>query len=271
MLNFNDPIVRRIEHLGAAALLSAILAAGVWYMATHKAPEPYLPAQVTEEATVPEPQTLEEHAQYYDIEATYPAQTPLKESVSGEADLKALASMQRFIEETVTDFKKQGDFQNLTPEDIQIMGFADGRKESLAIEYTEQTSARTHSYVYTLYLDTLGAHPNTFYRTFTFDRTTGKELALADLFLPKAKYLARLSAIARFELPKQIGEFADVEYITQGTTPEAVTFQTFALDEQHLIIIFPPYQVGPYSLGTQTLRIPLITLKDILKPEFSGG
>lgn len=270
MIDLTSPSARRAEVLGAGALIALVLGLSLWYMATHQAPTPYGAPPVTATSTpaaLP-PEVYEEHGQYFDIETSFPAETRLKATAGEDADLEAVALMGDFVEDTIDEFKTQGNFENLTPEDIQIMGLSETRKESLTILHEERVSAATVSYVYTIHLDTLGAHPNTFYRTFTFDLATGAELEIADLFLPRSGYLARLSAIAEFELTKSLGEFADVEYIRQGVTAETLNFQTFALDGENLILIFPPYQVAPYAAGTQTVSIPLAQLAEILKPAY---
>lgn len=251
--------VRIAELVGAGVIVIALISFTLWYMASHPAPTPpTLPAPLPE-PTLP---SIEEHAQYYDIEAHYPSQTTL---LSKEANLAAIASMKSFVEDTVTTFKKEGDFEHLSPEDIQIMGFADGRRESLTIDFTEQKGHRTLSYIFTIYLDTLGAHPNGFYRTFVFDTETGKELALADLFLPKTAYLKKLSTLSREALTETLGESANIDYINEGTMPETASFANFVIEDTTLVIIFPPYQVAPYSAGSQQVSIPLADIQDILK------
>lgn len=267
MIDLTTPNARRMEILGVVLLVGGILAFTLFYMATHEAPTPYA---VVPEA-VPEalpPQVLEEHGQYYDITVSYPAETALKAALGPEANQVAISLMEDFIEDTVQEFKKQGNFDNLTPEDVQIMGLSEDRKESIRIGYEEYTAAHTVSYAFTLFVDTLGAHPNTFYRTFSFDLQTGQELTLADLFLPRSDYLKRLSAISQFELAKALGESADIEYIAQGTEPDTVNFQTFVVDTDALVLLFPPYQVAPYAAGPQSVRIPLSQLKEILAPEY---
>lgn len=270
MIDFTTPSARRAELLAAGVFFAIVLTFTLWYMATHQAPTPYMREQ-EEVAAAPEvlaPEVYEEHGQYFDIEASYPAQTLLYASVGAEADEEALALMGDFVTDTVDDFKTQGNFDNLTPEDIQIMGLSDTRKESIMIDFEERRGAKTASYVFTLFVDTLGAHPNTFYRTFTFDLTTGEELKIADLFVPKSDYLKRISAISEFELSKSLGDMADIEYIRQGVTPEAINFQSYAIEDGALILIFPPYQVAPYAAGPQQVSIPLSQLAEILKPAY---
>ena len=268
MIDLTTPSARRAELIGAAALIALVLGFVLWYMATHEAPAPYAGETATSTPEALPPQVYEEHGQYFDIEAAYPGETALKYALDEDADAAAVALMEDFIDETIGDFKAQGNFDNLTPEDIQLMGLSENRRESLAISYEEEAGLRTASYVFTIFVDTLGAHPNAFYRTFTFDLATGAELKIDDLFLPRANYLTRLSAIAEFELGKALGEFADPEYIRQGVTPEAINFQSFAIDGANLVLIFPPYQVAPYAAGTQTVSIPLAQLAEILKPEY---
>ncbi len=127
--------------------------------------------------------------------------------------------------------------------------------------------------MYQIYEDTLGAHPNGYYRTFTYDLQTGQEVTLQDLFLPSIPYLERLSDRARADLPaiiKQMsgGDEGDPSMLADGTSPTADNFQWFYIDSTNLVLIFPPYQVGPYSLGTVTDTIPLAQLADSLKVEY---
>ena len=269
MIDFTSPSVRRAELIGASVLVLAVLGFTIWYMATHEAPQPYgAPEEETPVAEAVPPQVFEEHGEYYDIVATYPGEAGLAPTAGEAADADAVALMEDFVDETVRDFKRQGDFANLTPEDIQIMGLSDTRKESLRLEYESFSSPATLSFVFTMFADTLGAHPNTFYRTFTFDRASGEELKISDLFVANSGYLARLSAIAEFELAKSLGEFSNVEYIRQGVAPEDLNFQSFALDGTNLVLVFPPYQVAPYAAGTQQVTIPLSQLSEILKPAY---
>lgn len=270
MIDFTSPNARRAELIGASIVIVPALLFALWYMATHEAPKPYTPFQapLAPEEVPSGPQVYEEHGQYFDIKATYPSETALKASMGADADAEAVAAMEDFVDETVSEFKQQGNFNNLTAEDIQILGLSETRKESLTIAYEEKLGAHTASYVYTLHLDTLGAHPNAFYRTFTFDSATGAELGINDLFVARSEYLKRLSAIAEFELTKSLKDFADIDYIRQGVAPEGQNFQSFAIDGNNLVLIFPPYQVAPYAAGSQSVSIPLSQLADILKPEY---
>jgi hypothetical protein len=212
--------------------------------------------------------SLVEHGDYYDIAVNYASSTPLLGKVGPAADAEAAALMKKFVDDAVAQFKTDGRFDRLTPNDIRMMGLDKDRKEKLQIVYLVAVSYNTISYIYTIYSDTLGAHGNTFFRTFTFDMTNGKLVTLGDAFTSGSNYLATLSQMSRDRLPKVIGDNAVASMITSGTTPEEKNFTNFFLDNQDFVILFAPYAVAPYSSGTQTLRIPLSELSSILKPEY---
>ncbi len=246
--------------IGSIAAL-VILGSIMFYAATKP-----LPAAVPA-MTLPE-NGYSEHAPYYDIAANYATSTPLLTEVGPAANAAAVALMEKFIGNTISQFKTDGNFANLTASDISTMGLSQGRKETLQITYLIASSPHTVSYIYTTYTDTLGAHGNMFFRTFTFDTTTGAALSLADLFAPGTEYLGTLSGLARAKLPGVIGGTVDTGMIANGTTPEDKHFSNFFFDNKDFVILFDPYAVAPYSAGPQTLRIPVAQLADILKPEY---
>ncbi len=247
--------------LGGIVALLIILGGVIFYAAVRPAPAK---APGAAEPTALTGTTYIEHAPYYNIVANYATSTPLQ----GAAGASATALMKNFVADTIAQFKADGNFANLTKKDIQMMGFDQGRKETLNIVYLIASSPRTVSYIFTIYMDTLGAHGNTLFHTFTFDTTTGESLSIGDLFLPGTDYLGTLSGISRAKLPKIIGEFADTSMIANGTTPEDKNFANFFIDNGVLDILFSPYQVGPYAIGPQTLRISTSELSDTLKAEY---
>ena len=250
--------------IGAVAIL--IILGGVLFYATTKPSPAKAPAPI--DITTLTGGNYTEHTAYYDIEASYASSTPLLALVSAETDAAAITKMKKFVDDTITQFKNDGNFANLTAEDIQVMGFDKGRKEKLQIMYLIAPAVRTVSYVFTVYTDTLGAHGNTSFRTFTFDTKTGAELSLADVFLPNARYLEALSSLSRARLPGVIGRNADMSFIEPGTTPESKSFEDFFFNGSDFVLLFAPYAVAPYSEGPQTLRIPVTDLASTLKTEY---
>ena len=240
-----------------------------WYMVS--SPAPIVPiADTTATSTAPfvepEPQMVTENGTYYEITAEYPAQTPLL-----EGDAAAIARIRHYIDERIAEFKTNGDFENLTAEDVALQGLGGERKYVLGLEYELYTGSSTASYVYTIYEDTLGAHPNAYFRTFTFDLSTGAELSLGDLFVPGSTYLSWLSDRTRRDIPhivqQRSGYLPDAEYLASGTEPSPESFQSFYLDAENFVVAFPPYQVGPYALGSILVSIPLRDMAGILAPQ----
>jgi Protein of unknown function (DUF3298) len=275
---------RVVVGVGVLVLIFGMLA--LWYMVLQK--QKVLPEHIqvpahsnTVASTSTElPSTTEttskdlhiiETGKYYNIDAVYPGVTPLKESVDASSDTKAIALMKAFQENAIQGFKENGNFSKLTPEDIKMQGLGeDGNKYELSIDYKVYKGKRTISYVYTMYQYTLGAHPNTYYRTFTFDTKTGESLEISDIFLPKSLYEERLSKQVRKDLTsllsKMGGAPADQENIKSGTIPDTGSFQNFAIDGENLTMIFPPYQVAAYVYGAVIDPISLRVFKDILNP-----
>lgn len=213
--------------------------------------------------------SYKENAAYYTISAQYATSTPLFSGAGARANTAAVMLMKQFVDDEIAQFKKDGNFANLSAEDVNTLGLDSGRKEDLQISYLISSSKNTVSYIFQIYTDTLGAHGNTDFRTFTFDLKSGAELKLADLFVSGTPYLDKLSSISRAELPKIIGkDLVTQSMLEDGTTPKDENFANFFLDGTSLVIQFSPYAVAPYSAGPQTLAIPTSELKDILKPEY---
>ena len=187
---------------------------------------------------------------------------PLMDLLAGaDADAAAVASMKAFEESSIQDFDK-----NWTGLDQSFIDHikSENFKGSLSITYETHQGPNTVSYVYSIYSDTLGAHPNGTYKTFTFDTRTGAELSLADLFAPGTNYAQYLSDYSRSKLPAMIAARENVsasevatDMLDAGTTADPANFSDFYLDGSNLVILFPPYAVGPYVLGTMELDIPL--------------
>ncbi|HET9641535.1 MAG TPA: RsiV family protein [Candidatus Paceibacterota bacterium] len=247
--------------LGGAVILAVF--AGLAFFGLSRPSAPASAPETAQTPILPAGQYVE-HAAYYDIVANYATSTPL----SAKANVVAIRTMQQFIADTIAEFKKNGNFDSLTARDIQMMGYDKGRKQTLDVKYLFGSSSNTVSYIYTIYMDTLGAHGNTDFKTFTFDKRSGALLSLADVFLPGAKYLDTLSSKSRSMLAGNLAPYGVQSEIDAGTTPEESNFSDFFLDNRDFVILFPPYQVAAYAAGPQTVRIPLSDLSSILKPAY---
>lgn len=232
--------------IAGAIVLIILVGAGIWYAVRHSAIQTSgMPAAA---ATLPVQSPYIEKTPSYDILVNYATSTPL----AGPANEAALVRMQNSLGDIVAQFKSNVSSQ--------------GSEKALKVVYLIASSPHTVSYIFTIYEDTGGAHRNLLFRTFVFDTATGAALSLPDIFL--LGYLDTLSTIARAKLPAIIGTGADVSVIAGGTTPEDKNFGNFFFDNSNFVLLFPPYQVGPYALGPQTVRIPRADLANVLKPEY---
>lgn len=106
---------------------------------------------------------------------------------------------------------------------------------------------------------------------YIFDRRTGAELTISDLFVDTS-YLERLSALTREALKERIaGEelASDPEWVEDGTAPTAENFDNILLREDRTILVmFDKYQVAAGVEGVVDVVLPLSAISDLLKPEF---
>src|SRR6185369_643149 len=116
------------------------------------------------------------------------------------------------------------------------------------------------------------AHPNTFTEVVNYDLKNGKQLKLADLFKPGAKYLQAIANYCIADLKKQAKDkgLLDDE-IQKGAAPNAKNYQSWTITRKGLGINFDAYQVGPYAAGPQFVLVPYSSLKDVINPDGPVG
>lgn len=116
------------------------------------------------------------------------------------------------------------------------------------------------------------AHPNSYSDVINFDLRNGKQLKLADLFKPGAKYLQAISSYCIRDLKKQSKEkgddgMLDDDWIQRGAGTDANNFRSWTITKKGLGINFDSYQVAPYAAGPQFVLVPYSALKDIINPD----
>src|ERR1041385_2145487 len=116
------------------------------------------------------------------------------------------------------------------------------------------------------------AHPNTFTEVFNYDLKNGKQLKLADLFKPGAKYLQAIANYCIADLKKQAKDKGlEASEIENGAAANAKNYQSWTITRKGLGINFDAYQVGPYAAGSQYVLVPYATLKDVINPDGPVG
>jgi len=108
------------------------------------------------------------------------------------------------------------------------------------------------------------AHPGLYSITLNYDLRQGRELALADLFLPNTDYLGAISKYCIAELGKQ--PFFDGPF-SEGAQPTLEHYRNWNITPDGLAITFDEYQVAPYAAGPQTVIVPYTELKNLIDPQ----
>lgn len=115
-----------------------------------------------------------------------------------------------------------------------------------------------------------GAHPYSFYQTFTFDLAGERQLLLLDLFQPDSDPMTVIAPLVEADLLAQMPDFGDAQWIDEGAGMNPDNYQRFVLTDEALIFFFDPAQVAPRVAGPFEVSIPLENLTSILAPELQG-
>lgn len=112
------------------------------------------------------------------------------------------------------------------------------------------------------------AHPNSYSEVLNYDLKNGKQLKLADLFKPGAKFIQAIATYCIADLKKQGKDKGLLdEEIERGASASPKNYQSWTITKRGLGINFDSYQVGPYAAGPQFVLVPYSALKDLINPE----
>jgi hypothetical protein len=203
-------------------------------------------------------------AKRLDLSAEYP-------ELTGGANVSGFnQTVKTQVTQEIADFKKQ--MMAVTADDLKMLpaGVNNYLDISYNIEYADNDLVSV-SFLESNF--TGGVHPNYGYFTITYDLKNGRELKLADLFKPGARYLETVSAYAIKDLQSRkipdgdenMGLAQDI--FADGAKPEVKNYSSWNITKKGLMFTFDPYQVGPYAYGSQTVIVPYAKLKEIAKPD----
>lgn len=108
------------------------------------------------------------------------------------------------------------------------------------------------------------AHPGLNSITLNYDLGRGKELTLANLFLPNSNYLEVISNYCVAELSMQ--PFFDSSF-SNGAGPTLENYRNWNITSNGLVITFAEYQVAPYAAGPQKVVVPYTELQTLINPQ----
>jgi len=186
-------------------------------------------------------------------------------NLSGIEDGEAENDINRFISDKVFDFKSNGNFENLTQEEIEILGFNRGAKYSLAFSYELKESHGIKSYIVRSDSYLGGAHGNSEIMSFNYDKNTGNRLSLNNIFkvLPQ-NYLPILSSFGEEYFNTELPE----SFFAEGVAPLSTNWSVWYATDESLVFIFQPYQVAPYVYGVGEMSVPLEHLSLFLDQKY---
>lgn len=198
---------------------------------------------------------FKEEGEYHSISVTYPAHPALDAQT---AKIKAARTIEAEVDELVQEFSVIADVESLDESERARLKEL-GLKYSLVATYKPYVSEKYVSYEFDIFMDTGGAHPNTFFKTLVFDQGGG-EVSLDELFAAQ-NYLEKISLAALSQIKEQLrtrgGEESIETIIAEGVAPREENFQNFVVDGSTVRFLIPPYQVAAHAAGTFEVEVPL--------------
>ena len=247
------------ELLIMGVVLFMILACNVLSPAATVTPSS-IPPTVTDDVLISQQVTVVSQP-YTETNQTPPftitSQTP---QLTGSNDPRVMAFNQRLnalVTKEVDTFR-QSFLQNTAP--------TVNHGSSLDVSYTlvsQIADIWSFKFDFSFYSDG-AAHPGLYSIPLNYDLGQGKELGLADLFLPNSSYLEVISNYCIAELSKQ--PFFEGPF-TEGAQPTPENYRNWNITPEGLMITFDEYQVAPYAAGPQKVIMPYRELQAIINPE----
>lgn len=149
------------------------------------------------------------------------------------------------------------------------------------MESTEEMSASTHYMDKELLSVYAGgssyfsgaAHPNHNSSTQLWNLVNQTQIPVNELFEPNASWEKKLSKWVIEDIKQQFGKDWELDdaSVKEGAGPDAKNFQRFLVSDKGLEILFDPYEVGPYAMGSVSVTLPWKKLKGIVNTEGPVG
>ena len=136
------------------------------------------------------------------------------------------------------------------------------RKWKLDIEVKPvYQSEQFSSFLISVYIDSGGNHGNGHYQVLNYDHRFSDSIEFTEIFDDK-QVLDMISERTIISLKKELN---DHKWLEKGAEPDMLNFQFWIYTPVGMLIHFPPYQVGPYVVGSKSVMIE----KDYLVPYLS--
>lgn len=142
---------------------------------------------------------------------------------------------------------------------LNVAGTPETRGRPYELDVTAETlqSAQTRSVVLTLFQNVGGAHPTTWYKSFTYDIGRNAPVTFEALFAPGASPMAAIFPIVQRELAYTSG-LGDT--IAQGDGMDPAHYQNFAVTDDAVIFYFGRGELLPSYAGATSVSVPRAAL-----------
>ena len=113
-------------------------------------------------------------------------------------------------------------------------------------------------------------HPLTTVLGYNYDVNGAGPLQISDLFLSNSDYVKYLSEVSIMQLTayaEKEGYTSINDMIQSGASADVKNFNNWVVENDSLIIIFKPYQTGPYVMGIQKVSVQLSDLVSMIDPK----
>lgn len=157
----------------------------------------------------------------------------------------------RKIQRHIRDFKKE-----IADVEVQF-----DQTYNLDILYQSYSYESYLSYIFTIFKDTGGAHPYSFYDSISYDTGTNEIVTIDTLIEKNPNFLEIVSKNIREKLSKN-EKIVSYDMMIQGTVPKKENFSNFAITDKGYLFFFSPYQVAPYSSGKFQVLLPYTLFKN---------
>lgn len=189
-----------------------------------------------------------ENEDYYNIKANYPVVDNTEFS----------DKIKKTIDNKISDFKD--DIKDLD-KNIKY----DFNAESSVID----NDKNLYSIHIIIYEYTGGAHYMREDLMYYYDYQKSKELYWDDIFIDDNKTLEILSALTKEKLLLEHKDYLyNEKELSDGIKPIKENFQYITLNKDYITVIFPPYQVAPWSTGEIDIDLDYNKINDILYKPF---
>ena len=206
---------------------------------------------------------IAEEKDYLSIHASYPSYAP----TSIQNDMKS------FVEMQIDQFKKNTSLETLSEEELEFLGFDDGRKYILEITFEEKHSTKLLSYIFKVVSYTGGAHDNLVIYSLNYDRDTNQRISIqdivnADVIPTKLKEVVQEEAFNVLSEHISPPTEEQMGWIDEGLAPILNNYETFYTSDDSITFILQPYQVAPWAYGAPEVEVFVSLVKEYLSSQY---